>query len=186
MATSSAAQTSACRGGDQPGRRSTGLLELAAMGGTATHAVRYEGLHLPEEALVLRAPYEQWAQLDSTVNQNVQPSTFGIALAALELLEAADATTAGVLRDRLLEVRRQAYALLDDVDPGEQGEQRLALRAQALLQAIECCTALLASRGGRGMGLDDPSQRLLRAAAFQLVHSQAAHIRTATLRALAG
>lgn len=170
--------------GDRPGLRSTGLLDLAAMGGTATHAVRYDGLHLPEQALVLRAPYQQWAAVDATANRNVQPSTFGTGLAALDLLEPTDAPTAAVLRDRLLDVRARAYALIDDVDPAECGEQRLALRAQALLLAIECCTALLASRGGRGMGLDDPAQRLLRAAAFQLVHSQAAHIRQATLQAL--
>jgi hypothetical protein len=58
------------------------------------------------------------------------------------------------------------------------------VRAASLLLAVECCTALLAARGGQGMDLADPAQRLLRAAAFQLVHSQAAHVRAATLSAL--
>jgi hypothetical protein len=62
--------------------------------------------------------------------------------------------------------------------------QRHPAPAAGLLLGIECCTALLASRGGRGMSLDDSAQRLLRAAAFQLVHSQAEHIRAATLQAL--
>ena len=35
-----------------------------------------------------------------------------------------------------------------------------------------------------GMDLAEPAQRLLRAAAFQVVHSQAAHVREATLAAL--
>jgi hypothetical protein len=35
------------------------------------------------------------------------------------------------------------------------------------------------------MDLAEPAQRLLRAAAFQVVHSQAAHVRAATLEALA-
>jgi hypothetical protein len=34
------------------------------------------------------------------------------------------------------------------------------------------------------MDLGEPAQRLLRAAAFQVVHSQAAHVRAATLAAL--
>lgn len=171
---------------DSPGLVSAGLLDLAAMGGTSTHAVRYEGLHLPEEAVVLRAEYDGWAQVDSTANQNVQPSTFGIALAALDLLAERAQPAADALRERVLDVRQRAYSLIDDVDPREGGDGRLALRAQALLLALECCTALLASRGGRGMSMDDPSQRLLRAAAFQLVHSQAEHIRQATLAQLAG
>ena len=70
------------------------------------------------------------------------------------------------------------------MDPGQQLERRLALRAESLLLGIECCTALLAARGGQGMDLAEPAQRLLRAAAFQLVHSQAAHVRAATLEAL--
>lgn len=168
------------------GLTSAGLLDLAAMGGTSTHAVRYEGLRLPEDAVVLRAEYESWRQVDSTANQNVQPSTFGIALAALDLLAERAEPTAAALRERVLDVRQRAYALIDDVDPRERGDERLALRASALLLALECCTALLASHGGRGMSMDDPAQRLLRAAAFQLVHSQAEHIRQATLAQLAG
>jgi len=168
-----------------PELRSQGELALAAMSGTSTHAIRYDALLLPDDAVVLRKDFATWAQADATANQNVQPSTFGVALAALDLLEPAASSAAHVLRGRVLDVRAQAYQLLDDVEPTEAGEQRLALRAEALLLGLECCTALLTSRGGRGIGLDDPAQLLLRAAAFQLVHSQAAHIRAATLEALA-
>jgi hypothetical protein len=111
----------------------------------------------------------------------VHPSTFGVALAALDLLQPRAPEVAAVLRARVLEVRTRAYRLLDEVDGSEALDERLALRAQALLLGVECCTALLTARGGRGMDLAEPAQRLLRAAAFQVVHSQAAHVRTATL-----
>jgi alkylation response protein AidB-like acyl-CoA dehydrogenase len=168
----------------RPGLVGTGELELASMGGTSTHAVRYEGLLLADEEVLLRKDFDAWAQADAVMNRNVQPSTFGIALAALDLLQPAAPEAADALRARVLGVRAAAYRLLDEVDPAEDGDARLALRAQALVLGIEACTALVASRGGRGMGLDDPAQRLLRAAAFQLVHAQAAHIRAATLHAL--
>ena len=170
---------------DRDGLVSRGELELASMSGTSTHAVQYDGLLVADEDVVLRKDVETWAAADSAGNRNVQPSTFGIALAALDLLEPAAPDAAAALRAKVLDVRTRAYRLMDEVDPAEQGDERLALRASALLLGLESCTALLASRGGRGMGLEDPAQRLLRAAAFQLVHSQAAHIRTATLDALA-
>ena len=169
---------------DRPGLVGLGELQLASMAGTSTHAVRYERLLLRDDEVVLRKDFGTWAAADAVMNRNVQPSTFGIALAALDLLEPASPSTAAALRERVLDVRTRAYRLMDEVDVAEAGDERLALRASALLLGIECCTALLASRGGRGMGLADPAQRLLRAAAFQLVHAQAAHIREATLSAL--
>lgn len=134
--------------------------------------------------MVLRAPRTPWAAADRDANGNVQPSTYGVALAALDLLEERAPAHAAVLRPRVLELRKQAYRLLDDVAPEERVGERLAVRACSLLLGIEVCTALLAARGGQGMDLADPAQRLLRAAAFQLVHSQAGHVRAATLDAL--
>ena len=170
--------------GERPEMRSAGELGLAAMAGTSTHALRLDGLVVPDEDVVLLTDRGPWAQGDVAVNTNVQPSTFGIALAALDLLQERAPETADALRARLLPVREEAYRLLDEVDPAEEHERRLELRAQALVLAIDCCTALLTSRGGQGMDLGQPAQRLLRAAAFQVVHSQAAHIRAATLDAL--
>lgn len=170
--------------GDRPELTSAGELRLAAMAGTSTHALRFDGLSLPDSDVVLLTDRGPWAQADQAANTNVQPSTFGIALAALELLAEREPDTAMMLRPRVLELRTRAYRLLDEVDPAQQLDRRLALRAEALLLAIECCTALLAARGGQGMDLGEPAQRLLRAAAFQLVHSQAAHVRAATLEAL--
>ena len=172
--------------GDRPELRSTGELELAAMAGTATHALAFDGLVLPDDDVVLVAPHRPWAERDSSLNTNVQPSTFGVALAALALLDEREPATAEVLRGRLLEVRTQAYRLLDDVDPAERHAERLAARARALRLGMDCATALVTARGGQAFGFGDPAQRLLRAAAFQVVHSQAAHVRAATLEALVG
>ena len=168
-----------------PGLASTGELQLAAMAGTRTHAVRYDALQLADAQVTALVDEAAWRAEDVAGNANVQPSTFGIALAALELLEPWSPGPAGVLREQVLEVRGAAYRLLDEVHRREQVEQRLALRARALLLALECATALLASRGGQGMDLAEPAQRLLRAAAFQLVHSQDGAVRAATLEALA-
>lgn len=170
--------------GDRPELRSAGELSLAAMSGTSTHALRLDGLHLPDADVVLLTDRAPWAERDSAVNANVQPSTFGIALAALDLLQERAEPTARVLRERVVGLRAQAYRLIDDVEPDQALDERLAVRASALLLALECCTALLAARGGQGMDLAQPAQRLLRAAAFQLVHSQAPHVRAATLDAL--
>ena len=170
--------------GDRPALASTGELRLAAMGGTSTHALRLTDLVLADEDVVLRAPREPWTAADRALNCNVQPSTFGVALAALDLLQPRAPQAAALLRERVLAVRAQAYRLLDEVDGGEELDRRLALRAQALLLQVECCTALLTARGGQGMDLAEPAQRLLRAAAFQVVHSQSSHVRAATLDAL--
>ena len=170
--------------GDRPQLRSAGELSLAAMAGTSTHALRLDGLHLPDSDVVLLTDRAPWAERDCAINANVQPSTFGIALAALDLLQERAEPTAAVLRERVLDLRAEAYRLLDEVDVTEAVDERLAVRASALLLTLECCTALLAARGGQGMDLAQPAQRLLRAAAFQLVHSQAAHVRAATLDAL--
>jgi alkylation response protein AidB-like acyl-CoA dehydrogenase len=170
--------------GDRPALRSTGELGLAAMAGTSTHALRIEELFVPDADVVLVTAREPWAAADAAGNANVQPSTFGVAFAALDALDERAPEPAATLRARLLELRTRAYRLLDEVHPRELLDERLAVRAQVLLLTLECCTALLAARGGQGMGLADPAQRLLRAAAFQLVHSQAAHVRAATLDAL--
>lgn len=167
-----------------PGLVSTGRLELAAMAGTSTHAVRYDGLVLRDDQVTAVRPFADWRADDRAGNADAQPSTFGVALAALDLLAPDQPAVADALREQVLAVREQAYRLRDEVPRGELLAERLLLRAQALELGIRCSTALLAARGGRGMGADDPAQRLLRAAAFQVVHSQDADVRTSTLRLL--
>jgi alkylation response protein AidB-like acyl-CoA dehydrogenase len=170
--------------GDRPALRSTGELALAAMGGTRTHALALDDLAVPDEAVVAVWEREAFSAYDLALNANVQPSTYGVALAALDLLAERHLGAAQRLRAPLLANREEAYRLLDDVPADEQLERRLELRGEALALAVRCCTALLAAHGGQGMDLSSPAQRLLRAAAFQVVHSSAAHVRTATLTAL--
>lgn len=159
-----------------------GRLRLASMDGTATHMLRYDGLVLPDENVTALVPFAQWRAADRAGNTNVQPSTFGIALAALAVLAEREPEAADQLAERVLAVRAEAYRLIDEVDPGEQLELRLQVRARALRLALDCTTALVAGRGGLGMTMAQPAQRLLRAAAFQLVHSQDPQVRAATLQ----
>lgn len=170
--------------GDAPGVRSLGELPLASMGATSTHRVAYDSYRLTAANVLNRLPLKDFLAVDALSNTNVQPSTFGIALAALDLLQDRDLDTASVLRRRVLDVRARSYRLLDEVPFHEQTEERLALRAQAIVLGIQATTALLTASGGQGMGLSHPAQRLLRAAAFQVVHSQATGIKAATLAAL--
>lgn len=170
--------------GDRPALHSTGELALASMDGTQTHALAFADLRIRDEDVVMVWDRQAFADYDTALNANVQPSTYGIALAALARLQDRQPDVADTLRRSVLELRDRAYRLLDEVPAGERVEERLAVRARSLLLALECCTALLAARGGQGMDLADPAQLLLRAAAFQLVHSQAGHVRAATLDAL--
>ena len=163
---------------------SAGELDLMTMRGTSTHALRLDGARLADDQVVVRKTYDEWTAADRISNSNVQPSTFGLAAAALDLLAPVDPETELALRARVDAVRAEAYALIDAEAPEVGVERRLELRAQALLLAMSCATAAVASRGGRAVSLADPAQRLLRAAAFQVVHAQAPHVRAATLAAI--
>lgn len=167
---------------DGDGLRASAELPLAAMGATHTVGLTLDGVHIPAGEVVLAMPYDAWRAADEARNANVQPSTFGVALAALDLLAPRAPDLAEELRERVLAVRSAAYRLADDVPAGEQTDRRLGLRAEALLLGMQATTALVASRGGVAMSLDDPAQRLLRAATFQLVHAQNQPVRDATLR----
>lgn len=169
---------------DGAGLGSTGELGLAAMGATRTVGLRVEGLVVHDADVVLRVPYTEWKAGDDARNANVQPSTFGIALAALELLADRDPEVAARLRSGLLATRRRAYHLIDEAPPADSVDERLALRADALLQGMQAATALVTSRGGAAFGLGDHAQRLLHAAAHQLVHAQNQPVRSATLHRL--
>ena len=160
---------------------SAGALDLMTMRGTSTHALRLDGVALDDTDVVVRRDFEEWRVADRIGNSNVQPSTFGIADAALDVT---DPDVATELRHQVAALRIEAYALLDEQPADVAVERRLQLRAQALVLAMTCATAAVTSRGGRAMSTVDPAQRLLRAAAFQLVHAQAPHVRQATLASL--
>ncbi|MDT0547425.1 acyl-CoA dehydrogenase family protein [Streptomyces lonegramiae] len=173
---------------EQPGLRPTPPLRLAALTGTRTVGLELDGLVVPEEAVVWSRPYEEWAVADRPKNTNPNPAVFGVARAALSLLEAAGdaeaAETARVLGERLNEVRREAYALVDEVEPGERPADRLAVKTRAYDVLRAATTAAIVAGGGRAFGLGSPAQRLAREGLFLVVQGQTADVRSAHLRAL--
>ncbi|MFI1760537.1 acyl-CoA dehydrogenase family protein [Streptomyces sp. NPDC020800] len=168
---------------DQPGLRASPPMRLTALTASRTVSLELDGLWVPEEAVARRLPYEQWAPGDRARTLNAGPAVFGIAQAALSLL---DEEFAGPLRARLRDVRRRAYALADTPQSPARTEERLAVRAQAYEVLGQATTAAVVAGGGRAMALTGRAQRLAREGLFLLVQGQTAQTRRAHLRALAG
>ncbi|MEU2085019.1 acyl-CoA dehydrogenase family protein [Streptomyces albus] len=173
---------------EQPGLTATAPLQLAALTGTRTVGLLLDGLVLPDDAVALRTPYERWATDDRPKNTNTNPAVFGVARAALDLLDASGdgeaKETADILRTRLDAARRDAYALVDEVPPAERLDDRLAVKMRAYEVLRAATTAAVAAGGGRAFGLSAPAQRLAREGLFLVVQGQTAEVRTAHLRAL--
>ncbi|MET8948487.1 acyl-CoA dehydrogenase family protein [Streptomyces sp. NPDC004542] len=167
---------------DQPGLRASRPVRLAALTAARTVSLELDGLWLPEESVALRTPYARWAAADRARTVNASPAVFGVAEAALALL---DEETAAPVRARLDEVRRRAYALADDPADGDLAE-RLALRTQSYDVMRTATTAAVVAGGGRAMTLHSKAQRLAREGLFLLVQGQTAQSRRAHLDALTG
>ena len=170
---------------DRPELRSDGELDLAAMGGTRTVALAVDALAVRPDDLVLRMPRADWAAADHLRAANVQPSVFGIALAALAQLHQSAPGHAGPLAERLHRARGQAYRLADEVAPEASVDARLAVSAEAILLGVEITSALVASLGGRALVRSHPAQRWAREAMFHLVFAQTGALRAATLATVA-
>lgn len=156
-------------------------LHLAAMGGTRTFPLHLNSYVVADDDVVLSAPRAKWATADAAAGANVQPSSFGITLAALGELAALDPASAEVLSARLEAVRLRAYELADDVPAGDAIDERLRLRAEALSLGVSVTSALVAAVGGRAMTGDHPAQRWAREATFHLVFAQTKAARAASL-----
>ncbi|MET7853565.1 acyl-CoA dehydrogenase family protein [Streptomyces avermitilis] len=172
----------------RPGLRPSPPMRLAALTAARTVSLELDGLWLPEEAVALRTPYETWAAADRPKNTNASPAVFGITASALGLLAGGDPAareSARALRDRLDEVRRQAYALADHPVPSERIEERLAVKTRAYDLMRAATTAAVVAGGGRAMDLGSPAQRLAREGMFLLVQGQTAEVRAAHLGSLA-
>ncbi|MER5179913.1 acyl-CoA dehydrogenase family protein [Streptomyces sp. NPDC002896] len=173
---------------EQPGLTPTAPLQLAALTGTRTVGLVLDGLVLPDEAVVQRLPHEEWATADRPKNTNTNPAVFGVARAALDLLDAHGdpeaKETAGVLRDRLEITHRDAYALVDEVPAGERIPDRLRLKTRAYDLMRAATTAAIVAGGGRAFALSSPAQRLAREGLFLVVQGQTADVRAAHLVAL--
>ncbi|WNM32279.1 acyl-CoA dehydrogenase family protein [Streptomyces sp. Li-HN-5-11] len=173
---------------EQPGLRASAPLRLAALAAARTVSLELDGLRLAEEAVVQRTPQERFAFADRPRNTNASPAVFGIAYAALALMddvpEAAD--TVRSLRTRLDEMRERAYALWDHPVPHERIEERLTLKTRSFDLMRAATTAAIVAGGGRSLALGSRAQRLAREGMFLLVQGQTAEVRRAHLGHLAG
>ncbi|MFD4787830.1 acyl-CoA dehydrogenase family protein [Streptomyces sp. NPDC058459] len=168
---------------EQPGLRPSGPLRLAALTAARTVSLELDGLRVPDDAVVLRVPYADWAPTDRAKTLNTNPAVFGVASAALTLL--AD-DIAAPLRAHLADVRTRAYALADHPSPPERVEERLAVRAEAYAALSTATTAAVVAGGGRSMSLTSKAQRLAREGMFLLIQGQTSETRRAHLRSLTG
>ncbi|MFE9452811.1 acyl-CoA dehydrogenase family protein [Streptomyces sp. NPDC006739] len=166
---------------EQPGLKASRPLRLAALTAARTVSLDLDGLWVPEEAVALRMPYERWAAADRPKTLNTNPAVFGVAEAALALL---DEETAGPLRARLAGVRDRAYALADAPGPAGDAGERLAVRARAHEVMRTATTAAVVAGGGRALSLSSRAQRLAREGLFLLVQGQTTESRRAHLAAL--
>ncbi len=166
---------------EQPGLRASAPMRLAALTASRTVSLELDGFWLPEEAVVLRRPYEDWAATDRPKTVNASPAVFGVTEAALALL---DDDTAAPLRARLTDIRARAYSLADHPTPHEHLEERLTLRTRAHQVMQAATTAALVAGGGRSMTLTSKPQRLAREALFLMVQGQTTRSREAHLEAL--
>ncbi|WP_328685395.1 acyl-CoA/acyl-ACP dehydrogenase [Streptomyces sp. NBC_01261] len=167
---------------EQEGLRPSDPMRLAALTASRTVSLELDGLWLPEDAVALRVPYAEWARTDRPKPTNASPAVFGVAEAALALL---DDDTSGPLRTRLDKVRTQAYDLADHPVAHEHVAERLALRTQAYEVLMTATTAAVVAGGGRALSLSSRAQRLAREALFLLVQGQTAESRRAHLKTLA-
>ncbi|MBW8818576.1 MAG: acyl-CoA/acyl-ACP dehydrogenase [Streptomyces sp.] len=171
---------------DGSGLRASEPMRLAALTAARTVSLELDGLWLPDDAVVLRTPQEKFALVDRPRNTNASPAVFGVAYAALRVLEdAGESETAGALRDRLDDVRGQVYALAEHPVPHERVAERLALKTRSYDLMRAATTAAVVAGGGRAMGLDGTAQRLFREGMFLLVQGQTTEVRRAHLDALA-
>ncbi len=169
----------------QPGLTATPL-PLMAMQGTSTVRLDLDGLRADDADVTLVADAAQWLEADRCRTANVGPHTFGLLRETTTRLRERAPELAAQLAEQAEQLRTEAYRLLDDVDPCEQVEQRLDLRARALLLAVQATTALVTVTGGSGMALSAAPQRLAREALFHLVQAQTPPVKQATLHRLGG
>ncbi len=157
-------------------------LALAAMNASSTVRLVFDGLVVPEDDVLSTVGFDQWQAEDRRATARPNPAVFGIAATCVRLLGERAADAAEDLGRELDACRRRSYALADQ---GRTDDAHLRMlveaRAWSLELGVRAATALVASVGGRAMGLDHPAQRLLREAAFFTIQAQTPALRAATL-----
>lgn len=169
-------------------------LALPVFGSTGTVALRFDGLVVPDNRVLGADDAATWRASDRIRAAAGQTGVLGVADRATRLLAdevrgpddpAADA--ARRLRTELEVIWLRDRAVVewlggaaDDVLLAEASDHRAA----CLDLGRRATTALLAARGGSGMDLNHPAQRLAREAAFYVIQAQTVDGRAATLRSL--
>jgi alkylation response protein AidB-like acyl-CoA dehydrogenase len=174
----------------RPGLHSAGLVPVAAMAGTHTHAVRADGVLVTDEEVASVVPKAEWDAADAARTANAPPHAFGLARAVVDALhrsadEAPDAGARATLAEEFAhevrELRAEAYRLVDDVAPTDRLVERRALRAQTHDVTLRAAAAYLTASSGSGIRLSHDAQRYVREAAFHLVQAQTPSTRDALL-----
>jgi len=168
---------------DGDGLKSAGELSLAAMGGTRTVALEFDGLLVTPDHVVMRMPRPDWSIGDAMRATNIQPSAVGVALAALDALHVSAPAVGAKLGSELSGLRARAYELADEPPTADDVAERLCLAAGLLRLGVEITSSLVASLGGLAMSTSHPAQRWAREATFHLVFAQTSGLREAVLAA---
>jgi hypothetical protein len=164
-------------------------LGLSAVTGSRTVRVTLHDVFVPSENIISTQSLSDWRREDFGVASDARGHHFGLAETVLGELERADYSRARdvseVWRARVAQIRSDAYALADEAkaakDPQHRIDERLAAKV-AIGEALGTLTrALLATRSGRGLALDDTAQLHARSALFVLVQGQSADVRDAQL-----
>ena len=173
----------------RPGLSVGDELPLAAMRGTSTVSAVLEQLRISDDEVAAVLPKREWLTVDEQRTANAVPAVFGLARAAVNAL-------AGLAKDRdwstaldaaarlgveVTDVRRQAYLLIDDVEPAERLSERRALRARSTAVASTAVAALTVAQGGRSMLESSRESRWAREVQFALVQAQTHATREAWL-----
>ncbi|MEO5679493.1 MAG: acyl-CoA dehydrogenase family protein [Acidimicrobiales bacterium] len=151
-------------------------LELAVLQATVTVRLRFDGTAVAADDVMLELDRSLWDLLDDSIGNRGNPAVQGVALRALELLEAtgpAGGDLAAVLRPELARVIEVNEALAVAADAGQVDVPAMAAaRAEAIDLAQRAALALLAAVGGRGVETSHPAQRLVREAAFYTIQAR--------------
>lgn len=173
----------------RPGLSVGDALPLAAMRGTSTVSATLEQLQIGDDEVAAVLSKREWLATDECRTANAIPAVFGLARAAVNALsnlaEDRSWVTASDAAKRLgaevVDVRRQAYRLLDEVEATEQLEVRRDLRVRATVLASTAVAALTVSQGGRSMLESSRESRWAREVQFALVQAQTHATREAWL-----
>ncbi|MFT4866701.1 MAG: alkylation response protein AidB-like acyl-CoA dehydrogenase [Ilumatobacter sp.] len=169
-------------------------LALPVFGSTGTVALRFDGFIVPDDRVLGIDDATAWRASDRIRAAAGQTGVLGVADRATRLLvdevrgrddPAGDA--ARRLRRQLDDIWQRDRAVVDSLGGATDDEQLAEAsdhRAACLDLGQRATTALLAARGGSGMDLNYPAQRLAREAAFYVIQAQTVDGRAATLRSV--